>query len=118
MKYACLVYIEESVMAALSPAEGASLNNRSMDFDAGLAADGRLVVAQPLHPPRTAVTIRVRDGRVSRTDGPFAETKEHLGGFFLVDAESLEAAIALAADSPMAQVGSIEVRPAFDMVKR
>ena len=116
MKYACLVYVDRELVAPLTPAQGRQLSDDSFDFDAGLARHGRLVLAQPLHEPQTAVTIRVRDGRLSSTDGPFAETREHLGGFFLITAGSIEDAVAMAAKSPMAAMGSIEVRPAYDLV--
>ena len=70
-----------------------------------------MILAQPLETPDTAVTIRVRSGGMSSTDGPFAETKEHLGGFFLIEARDMEEAVALAKTSPMAAMGAIEIRP-------
>lgn len=113
MQYACLVYVDADAVAALTKEEGRALIDGSMEFDADLKRRGHLIMAQPLEEPETAVTIRVRSGRMSATDGPFAETKEHLGGFFLIEARDLAEAIQLAAKSPMATVGSIEVRP-FD----
>jgi hypothetical protein len=114
MKYACLVYVDESAMTALSREEGTRLIDESVEFDRRLRSDGHLILAQPLQSPETAVTIRVRDGKMSSTDGPFAETKEHLGGFFLIEARDLNDAIRLAERSPMARMGSIEIRPFLD----
>ena len=114
MKYACLVYIDGGAMAALSREEGTRLADDSIEFDWRLRQGGHLVLAQPLQPPETAVTVRVRDGRMSSTDGPFAETKEFLGGFFLIEARDRDEATRLAATSPMAALGSIEIRPLLD----
>lgn len=114
MKFACLVYVDGNAMAALSEAAGQHLADESIRFDWGLRERGQLILAQPLEAPATAVTIRVRDGRFSSTDGPYVETKEHLGGFFLIEAENLEAAVALARQSPMAAFGSIEIRPTLE----
>jgi hypothetical protein len=111
MKYACLVYVDESLIAALSPQGGKRLIDESVEYDWGLRNNGYLILAQPLQMPETAVTIRVRSGKMSSTDGPFAETKEHLGGFFLIEARDMDEAIALAKTSPMAAMGAIEVRP-------
>ena len=115
MKYLCLVYVDAAAVAALSPEQNQKLIDDSMDFDAEVERRGQLIMAQPLHEPETAITIRMRNGKMSSTDGPFAETKEHLGGFFLIDARDLNEAIQIAADSPMAEVGSIEVRPCLDI---
>jgi hypothetical protein len=115
MIYACLVYLEEKNMTALSPAELLKLDKDSMANDDALTASGHLIAAQALQPTSTATTVRVRNGKVSTTDGPFAETKEHLGGFLLINAENLDEAIRIAAETPIARIGSIEVRPAFDV---
>lgn len=96
------------------PDEHISLTNEPIDFDWGLRKSGRLILAQPLMEPETAVTLRRRDGRLSSTDGSFAATKEHLGGFFLVEARDMDEAAALAGSSPMAAMGSIEVRPLLE----
>ena len=114
MKYACLVYVDGSAMAALSPEQGTKLTDNSIDFDWEVKRRGHLILAQPLQPPETAVTVRVRNGKMSSTDGPFAETKEFLGGFFLIEARDLDEAIELAKASPMAGMGSIEIRPCLD----
>ena len=111
MKYACLVYAEPGVMAALSPEEGARLTDDSVDYDAGLAASGHMIVAQALESTESAVTIRVRNGKASSTDGPFAETKEHLAGFVLIEARDFNEANRVATGIPMVRFGSVEVRP-------
>jgi len=114
MRYMCLVYLEEEKMVALAKDPGAvcTFEKEVVAYDQELNDKGVLVMASPLKRVREAVTIRVRDGRMSATDGPFAETKEQLGGFMLIDVRDLNEAIALAERSPLARVGSIEVRPA------
>lgn len=114
MKFVCLVHVDGAAMAALSGDEGTRLADESIDFDWEMRQRGHLVLAQPLQPPATAVTVRVRDGKRSSTDGPYAETKEFLGGFFLIEARDLDEAIELAGLSPMARMGSIEVRPTLE----
>lgn len=114
MKYVCLVHVDGSAMAALSQEEGAKLTDDTIDFDWEMRRRGHLILGQPLQPPETAVTVRVRNGRMSSTDGPFIETKEFLGGFFLIEARDLNEAIQLAGLSPMAGMGSIEIRPVLD----
>lgn len=111
MKFACLVYIDESLAGALSPEEHVRLTDETIDDDWRHRDEGRLILAQPLQPPEHAVTLRARDGRITRTDGPFAETKEFLGGLFMIEAPDIEAAVRLVADDPMAALGSIEIRP-------
>lgn len=114
MHYACLVHVDPALIGALSPEELRDLIDRSVDFDWELRRRGQLVLAQPLHRPETAIAVRVRGGRLASTDGPYAETKEHLGGFFVIEARDLNAAVAIAAESPMATMGTIEVRPALE----
>jgi hypothetical protein len=114
MRYVCLVHVDGDAMAALSKQEGAALADSSIDFDWEMRRRGHLVLAQPLQPPATAVTVRVRSGKASSTDGPYIETKEFLGGFFLIDARDLDEAKELAALSPMASMGSIEIRPVLE----
>jgi hypothetical protein len=111
MKYLCLAYEQEATLNALSRAEWAVLRRETLDYVEALRKSGRLLAAEPLQSPRKAVTVRVRHGEPSVTDGPFAETKEHLGGFFLIDAKDLDEAIAIATRWPSARLGSIEVRP-------
>lgn len=111
MKYLCLVYVEEKILHALPSAERVVLSNESMAYCERLQKIGQLVAASPLHPVETATTVRVREGKTSTTDGPFAETKEQLGGFLLVDVPDLNDAIRIAAQFPAARIGSVEVRP-------
>jgi hypothetical protein len=104
VKYLCLVYAEERRLEEVDDAD-------CVAYDASLRGGGRCLASEALQPVETATTVRVRDGRTSITDGPFAETKEQLTGFYLVEAADLDEAIHLAADIPPARVGSIEVRP-------
>lgn len=111
MKYLCLAYEEESKLNALSKSEWESLRDETITYVDELKSSGRLVSTEPLQSVRTAATVRVRDGKLSITDGPFAETKETLGGFFLINATDLNDAIGVASKLPSARLGSIEVRP-------
>ena len=104
MKYLCLVYGEEQKLQAMD-------DRHCLAYDASLRASGRCIASEALQPVQTATTVRVRDGKVSITDGPFAETKEQLAGFYLIEAGNLDEAIQIAAKIPPAGVGSIEVRP-------
>ena len=108
MKYLCLVYLDAERWSACSDAECA-------DYVQQLASGRRLLAAEPLHPVHTATTVRVRNGDVTVTDGPFAETREMLAGFYLVDARDLNEAIQLAARIPPARHGSVEVRPVREL---
>ena len=111
MKYLCLVYVEERALHAMPQTERIALSNESMAYCDGLQKQGQLLAASPLHPVETATTVRVREGKTSTTDGPFAETKEQLGGYLLIDVRDLNDAVRIAAKFPAAQYGSIEVRP-------
>lgn len=104
MKYLCLVYGEEQLLEQLDDEECLAARDSMMSA-------GRHVASEALESVVTATTVRVRNGRVSVTDGPFAETKEQLAGFYLIDAADLNQAIRLAADIPAARCGSVEVRP-------
>ena len=108
MKYLCLVYLDKEKWSAVPDRECA-------DCGQELAGRGVLIAAEPLHPVETATTVRVRNGRVSVTDGPFAETKEQLAGFYLIDARDLNEAIQIASKIPPAREGSIEVRPVREL---
>jgi hypothetical protein len=108
MKYLCLVYLEGSKLRAVKDNECAACG-------AGFRKSGVLVAAEALQPVDTATTVRVRNGKVSVTDGPFAETKEQLAGFYLIDARDLNEAIQLASKIPPAREGSIEVRPVREL---
>jgi hypothetical protein len=111
VKYLCLAYEEEPALDALTQQEWAALRQETLDYVEALRTSGRLLVAHPLQSVRTAATVRVRHGRVATTDGPFAETKETLGGIFLIEARDLNEALRIAAKWPSARLGSIEVRP-------
>jgi hypothetical protein len=111
MKYLCLAYEEESKLNALSKDEWDALRAETLTYVEELRSSGRLISTEPLQSVSTAATVRVRGGKVSITDGPFAETKETLGGFFLIDASDLNEAIHVASKWPSARLGSIEVRP-------
>ena len=108
MKYLCLVYLEPDKFHAVPDRECFACGE-------GLKDSGMLLAAEPLHPIDTATTVRVRNGQVLVTDGPFAETKEHLAGFYLIDARDLNDAIQVAAKIPPARAGSIEVRPVREL---
>ena len=111
MKYLCLAYEEESKLNALSKSEWDSLRDETVTYVDELRSSGRLISTEPLQSVRPAATVRVRGEKVSITDGPFAETKETLGGFFLINASDLNDAIQVASKWPSARLGSIEVRP-------
>jgi len=111
MKYLCLAYEEEQKLNALTRPEWDSLRNETLRYVDELRRTGRMLAAESLQSIRTAMTVRVRNGNLSVTDGPFAETKESLGGFFLIDARDLNDALQVASRWPSARFGSIEVRP-------
>jgi hypothetical protein len=111
MQYLLLVYVEERNFDGMSELDHKRLQNDSIDNDDDLRKRGQLIHAAALQPVNTATTVRVRNGKLSTTDGPFAETKEHLGGFLLIEARDLNEAIQIAAKVPMARLSSIEVRP-------
>jgi hypothetical protein len=104
MKYLCLVYLEDRKLHAVPDSECATCGD-------GLRKNGVLIAAEALQPVDTAATVRVRNGKASITDGPFAETKEQLAGFYLIEARDLNEAIQVASKIPPAREGSIEVRP-------
>lgn len=111
MKYLCLAYEEERKLNNLSEGEWHTLRRETLDYVAALQASGRLLDARPLRSAITASTLRVRDGKLQVTDGPFAETNEQIGGFFLIEASDQEEAVLIAAKWPSARIGTIEVRP-------
>jgi len=111
MQYLLLIYHNESEWEKLGPSQQATIYQEYRELIQRLAATGKYLAGDELKPTTTATTVRVRDGRQSITDGPFAETKEQLGGYFLVNAADLDEAIAIAAEIPSARDGSIEIRP-------
>lgn len=114
MKYLCLIYDEEAKLNDMSPAEGEAFMGEYFAFTEGIRQSGHYVAGEALHPVATATTVRIRNGSVSTTDGPFAETKEQLGGFYLIEARDLNDAIQVASRIPSARIGSIEIRPVVD----
>jgi hypothetical protein len=111
MKYLCLAYEEEEKLTGLSRSEWDALRSETLEYVDTLQKSGHLIITHALKSAHTATTVRVRKGTLSMTDGPFAETKEQLGGFFLIEAEDLNQALALAGRWPSARLGTIEVRP-------
>jgi hypothetical protein len=111
MKYLCLIYDEEKKLQAMNGTEMDALMQEYFAFTKDIEKSGNLLGGNDLQPVRTATTVRVRNGKVSTTDGPFAETKEQLGGYYLVEARDLNEAIQIASRIPSARIGSIEVRP-------
>lgn len=112
MKYMLLVYMSEQ---AMSESEREQCYADSTRLTQELHAKGQYVAAAPLHPIATATSVRVREGKALVTDGPFAETREQLGGFYIIDAKNLDDAIAVAARIPPARKGTIEVRPVMEI---
>jgi hypothetical protein len=111
VKYLCLVYADEGTLAALSDGEWAAVVAENLALCDELRKTGHYVSASPLDPVRSAATVRVRQGKLSVVDGPFAETKEQLGGYYLIEARDRDEAIRVAGRIPGARLGSIEVRP-------
>ncbi len=111
MKYLCLAYEEEQKLNALSPSEWDVLRKETLDYVESLKKSGHLIATQALQSATTATTLQVRSGKLLTTDGPFAETKEQLGGFFLIEARDFNDAIQIASKWPSARLGTIEVRP-------
>lgn len=110
MKFICLVHVDRAKMAAMTPAEQAALNAASLAGDRRLLDSGHLIAAGPLAEPETSTLVRSVDGRLSVTDGAYVETKEHLGGFVLIEAASRAEAIDLLADIEMAKYATLEIR--------
>jgi hypothetical protein len=116
MKYLLLVCWDgETMNGQVEPEPGEAVDDSGFPWLDDLQARGRWIVGDQLAPPRRARSVRVRNGKAVVTDGPFAETKEAVGGFDLIEADSLEEAVEIAAGHPVAQVGTIEVRPLFGM---
>jgi hypothetical protein len=111
MQYLLLIYENESNWSDLSPEQTGALMKEYRSFTESIAQSGHYKGGNPLQATNTATTVRVRGGKRQTTDGPFAETREHLGGYYLVDAKDLDEAIGIAERIPAARTGSIEVRP-------
>lgn len=113
MRYLCLVHMRPDTFAGLSEAEQRAFDRESLGYDRELEAGGHYIAAEALQGPENAVMVKVRNGEMSTTDGPFAETKEYFGGFILIEARDMNEAIRLAAGIPLARLGTIEVRPVY-----
>ena len=111
MRYLCLIYDEEKSYTSMSKAETDAFMGEYFGFTEGIKKSGHYLGGEALKPVHTATTVRIRNGKMSTTDGPFAETKEQLGGFYLIEARDLNDAIQIAAKIPSARIGSVEVRP-------
>ena len=111
MKYLCLIYDDEKKVAGMPQSESDAFMGEYFTFTDDIRKSGHYIAGEALHPVETATTVRIRNGRLSTTDGPFAETKEQLGGFYLIEAADLNDAIRVASKIPSARIGSIEVRP-------
>lgn len=116
MKYLCLVYYEEKTINAMTKDEWDALNGECIACGEKLRQSGYFLGGNALQPVHTATTVRIRNGKASITDGPFAETKEQLAGFYLLDARDLNEAIQLVSKIPPARLGSIEIRPIRELV--
>jgi len=111
MQYILLIYASEAMQAKRSEAENNAIFGGYMEYTNSIKQSGHYVGGEPLEDTRSATTVRVKDGKALRTDGPFAETREQLGGYYVVEAKDLDEAVALAARIPDAKGGSIEIRP-------
>ena len=118
MKYLCLVYYDEKKLDALSKREYDSLVEEALSYREVLRNSGHYIASNGLEPVQAAVTLRIRNGQLSTMDGPFAETKEQLGGFLLIEARDLNDAIRVAAKLPPMRLGCVEVRPVRDHAVR
>ena len=115
MQYILLIYENEAEAKARNPEEGKRIYGEYMTFTASLKESGQMRGGEPLESASTATTVRVKAGKTVRTDGPFAETREQLGGFYIVEAKDLDEAVGIAARIPGAKTGSVEVRPIRSM---
>ena len=117
MNYLCLIYSDETQTAKLPKPETEKIMSEFFAFTDSIKASGNWLGSNRLQPTHTATTIRIRDGKLSTTDGPFMETREHLGGYYLIEAKDLNDAIRIASRIPAAKFGSIEVRPIWEVVR-
>ena len=114
MRYACLIYDDEKKLGGMSKTEADAFMAEYFQFTEDVKQSGRYVAGEALQPIQSATSLRIRSGKLSTTDGPFAETREQLGGFYLIDARDLNEAIQIASRIPSARTGTIEVRPVVD----
>lgn len=115
MRYMLLLYDSEKDWANMSEAESGGLYAEFGEFTDSIVKSGNMVHGDPLEPTSTATTVRVRNGKTQTTDGPFAETREQLGGFYIIEAKDLDEAIGLAARIPSSRMGSVEIRPVMQI---
>jgi hypothetical protein len=113
MRYMCLVHFEHAKLDGKPLPERQDIDRRSLAYDSELAERGNLIIAQAVQGGESAVLVRVRDGKVSATDGPFIETKEQMAGFILIEARDMNEAVRIASAIPLAEIGTIEVRPEY-----
>jgi hypothetical protein len=116
MKYLCMVIIDEKKLKAMSKNDSQALDDESLAYDDTLRKAGHFLAAQALESVSAARTVRLHKGKVHITDGPFADTKEHVGGFILIEANDLDQAIRLASKIPACRLGAVEVRPVKELV--
>ena len=114
MRYLCLIYDEEKKLSTMPKAESDQFMGEYFAFTEGIKQSGHYLGGEALQPVQTATTVKVRNGKVSTTDGPFAETKEQLGGYYLINARDLNDAIQVASRIPSARIGTVEVRPIME----
>lgn len=117
MRYVCLIYDEEKKMGSMSKEESDAFMGAYFQFTSDIKGSGNYVAGEALQPIHTATSLRKRNGKLSTTDGPFMETKEQLGGFYLIEARDLNEAREIAARIPSVQTGTIEIRPVVDFSK-
>ena len=115
MQYLLLIYTQESEWGTMSEAERGKMMSEYMSFTQGIQRSNSYVGGNRLQPTSAATTVRVRDGKTTKTHGPYAETREQLGGYYLIEAEDLDRACAIAAEIPGARHGTVEVRPIMGM---
>lgn len=115
MRYICLVHADPARFEAQTAEQKADLDRRSLAYDRELTDKGHYVISEAIQDGSTAVLVRSRQGRVSNTDGPYMETKEQMAGFILIEARDMNEAVRLASAIPMAEMGTIEVRPIYDI---
>ena len=115
MRYLCLIYLDEKQLAALPEKEVSDLNARHLELNEDLLRSGHFIEAEALQPVAATTTLRVRNGKITLTDGPYMETKEMVAGFYVIEARDLNEAIQVAARIPAAPLGTVEVRPCRDL---
>jgi hypothetical protein len=115
MRYMCLVHFDTSIMENAPLPERQRLDRRSIGYDDELKRKGHYVISQAIQGGDSAVLVRVRDGKMSTTDGPYMETKEQMAGFVLIEARDMDEAVHLASGIPIAEIGTIEVRPIYEI---